>query len=304
MSDLDLPLRDRTYREPDGPHVTVCRGRDLADALEHLDSRPDCRALGVVGPLPGEVPDLAVLAGRRLLLTDPDQGRLRDAAAQAMEAGAEVEWLRGQRPDFWRLAAWALPVAAVVLAAGSATRMGRDKLLLPVDGAPIVLHAVEAASAGGCHQVIAVFSQDAVRDVIAGAATCVFNADAASGQASSLRAGLAAVPDSMAAALVMLGDQPLVGSRTVETLLRAWRREGARPAMATSYGPGKPWRPPVVLDRALFPELQALTGDAGARQVLEARPELVDTIVSTGRPDDVDTPADYAKILQLFPSGD
>lgn len=304
MSDLDLPLRDRTYRVPDGPHVAFCRGRDLLDAIEHVEARPDCRALGVIGPLPAEMPDLAVLAGRRVLLSDPDHGRLRSAAAAALDSGAEVEWIRGQRPDFWRLAAWALPVAAVVLAAGTATRMGRNKLLMPAADLPLIIHVVEAASEGGCHAVYAVYAQDEVREVIGESATCIHNPHAATGQASSLRAGLAALPDEMAAALVMLGDQPLVGSRTVETLLRAWRREGARPAMATSYGRGKPWRPPVVLDRSLFPELMSLTGDAGARQVLDRRPELVDTIVSTGRPDDVDTPEDYAKVLQLFPTGD
>ena len=305
MSDLDLPLRDRTYREPEGPHVTICRGRDFTDALEHLESRPDCRALAIVGPLPDGFADgrrLSPLAGRRVLLADGEPARLRDAAAAALDAGAEVEWLRGQRPDFWRLAAWALPVAAVVLAAGTATRMGRNKLLMPAGGVPLVSHVVEAATEGGCHHVVVVYSEAEVRDAVGDAATCVHNPEAASGQASSLRAGLGALGDDMAAALVMLGDQPLVGAMTVETLLKAWRREGARPAMATSYGPGKPWRPPVVLDRSLFPELMQLTGDAGARQVLEKRPELVDTIVSTGRPDDVDTPDDYAKILQLFPT--
>ena len=230
MSDLDLPLRDRTYREPEGPHVLLVRGRELDDALEHLDSRPDCRALGIIGPVPGDVPDLALLQGRRLLVCCEDGSRLRDLAEAGMNAGAEVEWLRTDKPDFDRLAAWALPVAGVVLAAGAASRMGSNKLLLDA------------------------------------------------------------------------GGQPLVGARTIEVILRAWRREGARPAVATSYnGRREDWRPPVLLDRSLWPELMTLEGDAGARQLLEKRPELVDTVHSTGRPDDVDTPEDYAKIVHLFP---
>src|SRR5437868_5627640 len=152
MSDLDLPLRDRIYREPDGPHVAVVRGRDLDGALDHLDVRPDCRALAVLG-CPKEPPDLELLSGRRLLVCD----------------GAS--------------------------------------------------------------------------------ATCVQNEDAASGQASSLRMGLQSMPEEIAGALVMLGDQPLVGSRTVSVLLRAWRREGARPAVAASYGDRDAWQPPVLLDR-------------------------------------------------------
>jgi CTP:molybdopterin cytidylyltransferase MocA len=306
MSDLDLPLRDRTYREPDGPHVVLVRGRDLDGALEHLDARPDCRALGVIGPLsgerPGDLPDLALLAGRRLLVCCEDGPRMREMAEAGMNAGAEVEWLRSDKPDFDRLAAWALPVAGLVLAAGSASRMGSNKLLLDAGGQPLVCHVVEAATEGGCHRVIAVYSQPGVKDAIGLSATCVENPDAASGQASSLKVGLASVPEDMAGALVMLGDQPLVGARTVEILLRTWRREGSRPAVATSYdGDRKDWRPPVLLDRALWPELMALEGDAGARQLLEKRPELVDTVHSAGRPDDVDTPEDYAKIVHLFP---
>ncbi|TMF84608.1 MAG: nucleotidyltransferase family protein [Chloroflexi bacterium] len=276
--------------------------RGFDDALEHLDSRPDCRALGIIGPVPGDVPDLALLQGRRLLVCCEEGTRLRDLAEAGMNAGAEVEWLRTDKPDFDRLAAWALPVAGVVLAAGAASRMGSNKLLLDAGGQPLVCHVIEAASGGGCHHVIAVYAQKPVKDAIGNSAVCVENPQAASGQASSLRVGLTAVPEDMAGALVLLGDQPLVGARTIEVILRAWRREGARPAVATSYnGRREDWRPPVLLDRSLWPELMTLEGDAGARQLLEKRPELVDTVHSTGRPDDVDTPEDYAKIVHLFP---
>lgn len=308
MSDIDLPIRERTYREPDGPHVLIVRGRELRDALEHLVHRPDCRALGILGPLPAGffdgAPDLGILAGRRVLVCDRDPDRLREAAGAAMEAGAEVEWLRSDRPDFDRVAAWALPVAGVVLAAGSARRMGRNKLLLDAGGKPLVAHVVEAASEGGCHQVIAVYADEEVMRTVGDTALCVHNPDADSGQASSLRAGLSAVPEEMAGAVVLLGDQPLVGSRTVGQLLRAWRREGARPAAATTYGGRGEWRPPVIVDRLLFPDLMALTGDTGARAVLDGRPELLDTVVAAGREDDVDTPEDYAKIVRLFPRQD
>jgi molybdenum cofactor cytidylyltransferase len=303
MSDLDLPLRDRIYREPDGPHVAIVRGRDLDAALDHLDARPDCRALAVVS-LPREVPDLELLNGRRLLVVDGDRAVMREFAEAGMAAGADVEWLHAERPDLHRIASWALPVGAIILAAGSATRMGRNKLLLEVGERPLVRHVIEAASEGGCHVINAVYADEAVREAIANAATCVHNAEAANGQSSSLRVGLQSMPEEVSGALVMLGDQPLVGARTVSLLLRAWRREGARPALAASYGDRGSWRPPVLLDRSLWPELMSLDGDVGARLLFAERPELLDTVPAAGRPDDVDTPDDYARIVQLFPRPD
>ncbi len=300
MSDLDLPLRDRIYREPDGPHVAIVRGRDLDGALDHLDARPDCRALAVIG-LTREVPDLELLSGRRLLVVDGDRARMREFAEAGMAAGAEVEWLHADRPEFNRVAAWALPVGGVILAAGAGRRMGGNKLLLQVGDQPLVRHVIEAASDGGCHVINVVYADEAVREAVGSSATCVLNPDASRGQSSSLRVGLQSMPEEIAGALIMLGDQPLVGARTVGMLLRAWRREGARPAAAASYGDRGSWRPPVLLDRSLWPEVISLDGDAGARQVFEERPELLDTVPAVGRPDDIDTPDDYARIVHLFP---
>jgi molybdenum cofactor cytidylyltransferase len=269
-------------------------------AMQHAAERADCRTVAVIS-LPATVPDLSALAGRRLLLVDGDSGRLRDFAEVALRADVEVEWIRSARPPFERLAAALLPVGAVVLAAGSSTRMpGSQKLLLEFDGRPMVRHAVEAASEGGCQQVVVVYSTDDVKEAVEGVAELVHNPDAHTGMASSLKAGLRALRPEIEAAVVLLGDQPLVGSRTVAALLRAWRREGSRPAVAVSKRRNE-WTPPVVLAREMWDDLYALEGDAGARQILDGHPELLDTVPAPGRPDDIDTPEDYAKILSLFP---
>src|SRR5256885_8236485 len=300
MGDLDLPVRGRTYREPEGPHSMVVRGRDLEAALQHVTARSDCRSVAVVG-LPEQVPDITPLVGKRLLLVDADSGRLRDFAEMAIRAGIEVEWIRSARPPFERLAAALLPVGGIVLAAGQSSRMpGSHKLLLDIDGVPMVRHVLEAASEGGCHQTVVVYAEDDVKHAINGRAELVYNAKAQTGMASSMQAGLRAMRPEIEAAMVVLGDQPLVGPRTVATLLRAWRREGSRPAVAVSQDDDG-WAPPVILARELWGELFALTGDAGARQVLQGRPELLDIVPAPGRPDDIDTPDDYAKIVRLFP---
>ena len=299
MGDLDLAVRGRTYREPEGPHSMVVRGKDLDAALQHVASRDDCRSVAVVG-LPEVVPDLSSLLGKRLLLVDGDNGRLRDFAEVAIRTGIEVEWVRSVRPPFDRLAAALLPVGGIVLAAGASSRMsGPQKVLLEVDGMPMVRHVYEAASEGGCHQTVVVYGDDEVKRAVDGTAQLVFNPDSRSGMASSLQAGLRAMKPEVEAAMVLLGDQPLVGSRTVATLLRAYRREGSRPAVAVSQDDG--WTPPVILSRELWGEIFELKGDAGARQILHGRPELLDIVPAPGRPDDIDTPDDYAKIVRLFP---
>ncbi len=283
MSDLEVPIRGRTYREPDGPHSVVVRGRDVVPALQHVASRPDCATLAVVG-VPDAIPDLSALAGRKVIAVDADSARLHDFAKAATEAAAEVEWIRAARPSSERLAASLLPVGAVVLAAGSSSRMGgTEKLLLDFDGQPMV-------------------RQKDVASAVDGAAELIYNPDAAQGMSTSLRRGLAGLRSDMEGALIVLGDQPLVGSRTVAALLRSWRREGSRPAVAMASSTPKPrWTPPVVLARELWPELEQLQGDSGARQLLEAHPELLDVVPAQGRPDDIDTPDDYAKIVRLFP---
>lgn len=301
MSDLELPIRGRTYREPEGPHSVVVRGRDLDSGLQHAAARSDCRALAVIG-LPADDRDLSVLAGRRLFLVDADSARLRDFAASALRAEADVEWIRSASPPFDRLADALLPVGAIVLAAGSSSRMsGPQKLLLEFDGRPMVKSVIEAASDGGCHQIVVVYSSDEVKDAVGVEAEVVHNPRARQGMASSLQVGLRAMRPDMEAAVVMLGDQPMVGSRTVAALLRAWRREGSRPAVAVARGDEGKWAPPVVLARELWDELMALEGDAGARQLLDRRPELVDVVPALDRLDDVDTPEDYANIVRLFP---
>src|SRR6267143_2299454 len=193
MGDLDLAVRGRTYREPEGAHSLVVRGTDLDSALQHLASRADCTALAIVG-LPETVPDMSSLARRRLLLVDGDNQRLREFAETAIRAGVEVEWIRSARHPFERLASALLPVGAVILAAGSSSRMaGSQKLLLEFDGKPMVRHALESASEGGCHQVVVVYVADDVKDAVGGDSELVHNPKASSGMASSLQAGLRAI---------------------------------------------------------------------------------------------------------------
>ena len=194
----------------------------------------------------------------------------------------------------------AAQVAGILLAAGAGSRIGRPKALIDVGGEPLAARGVALLRAGGAAPVIMVTGATAV--TLPGVIT-VHNPAWRTGMGSSLAAGLATVPGQCSAAVVALVDQPLVGPAAVARLIAAHQR-GAGVAVA-AYA-GQP-RNPVLLAREHWPEVTALaTGDQGARAFLRARPELI-TLVEcgdTGRPDDIDTGADLARITSLMRPGD
>src|SRR5262249_39601450 len=151
----------------------------------------------VIG-LPRKMPDLELLSSRRLLVVDGDRARMREFAEAGMAAGAEVEGLHAERPDFNRIATSTPPIKPIVLATGAGSRMGSNKLLLEVSEQALVRHVISAASDGGCHVINAVYADEAVREAIGGAATCVRNPDPDRGQSSSLRVGLQSLPEEIA----------------------------------------------------------------------------------------------------------
>jgi CTP:molybdopterin cytidylyltransferase MocA len=187
-------------------------------------------------------------------------------------------------------------VAGILLAAGSGSRLGQPKALVDIGGQPLVTRGVTLLRDGGAAPVIVVTGATAVD--LTGVIT-VHNPHWATGMGSSLAAGLATAPDECAAAVVALVDQPLVGAAAVRRLIAAFR---AGASVAVAAYDGRP-RNPVLLARPHWAEVTALAaGDAGAREFLRAHPELV-TLVEcgdTGRPDDIDTSEDLARIAGLL----
>jgi molybdenum cofactor cytidylyltransferase len=127
-------------------------------------------------------------------------------------------------------------------------------------------------------------------------AECVFNPDAAAGQSTSVRAGLAALSPNAESAVFILGDQPGVDPKVIDALIDAWR-ESRAPVVAPRYEDriGNP----ILFDRRVFPELVLLEGDTGARPVVRAYEDtgqLQLVPVNGAAPPDVDTEADYAAL--------
>jgi nicotine blue oxidoreductase len=182
-------------------------------------------------------------------------------------------------------------VAGVLLAAGSGSRLGQPKAAVEFAGSTLAERGVALLRSGGTDPVIVVTG--AVPVELPGV-LAVHNTEWAAGMGSSLATGLLALEGGVAAAVIALADQPLVGAEAVRRLIAAHAR-GAVVAVAAYQG--QP-RNPVLIDRRHWPAVLALaTGDAGARPFLRAHPELVTLIEcgDTGSPADIDTPEDLAR---------
>ncbi len=191
--------------------------------------------------------------------------------------------------------------AGIILAAGASRRMGRPKQLLEVGGRPLLEMIVDQANASQLDEVLVVLGAEANqirKSVDFGRAFVIINRDHATGMASSLRAGIAALDDEIDRAVVILGDQPAVTSSVLDELVDLQERSGL-PAAALSFD--GLLHPPVVLARALWPDLTALEGDVGCRALIRQRPELVATLPAEGghkHPTDIDTPEDYERLMK------
>jgi CTP:molybdopterin cytidylyltransferase MocA len=189
-------------------------------------------------------------------------------------------------------------VAGVLLAAGEGSRFGQPKALVELNGQTLAERGVNLLRAGGADPILVVTGAAPVQ--FDGART-VYNPAWRTGMGSSLRAALQALINTstdVGAVVVALADQPLVGAEAVARLIAAYR-DGASVAVAAYDGQA---RNPVLLAREHWAEvIGTATGDQGARAFLRARPDLV-TLVEcgdTGRPDDIDTPADLARITAV-----
>jgi CTP:molybdopterin cytidylyltransferase MocA len=188
----------------------------------------------------------------------------------------------------------------VLLAAGSGSRLGQPKALVELAGSTLAERGVALLSDGGADPVIVVTG--AVPVEIPGV-VAVHNPDWETGMGSSLATGLLALSNGDAeAAVIALADQPLVGAESVRRLIAAFRSGSA---VAVAAYDGKP-RNPVLIARKHWPAvLELADGDTGARPFLRAHPELVALIEcgDTGRPDDVDTPEDLARVRRAAATG-
>ncbi|MBM3220853.1 MAG: nucleotidyltransferase family protein [Candidatus Rokubacteria bacterium] len=187
-------------------------------------------------------------------------------------------------------------IAGLVLAAGLSRRMGTSKLVLPLDGKPLVRWSVERLLPHVDALIVVTPPDDAaLRAALDGLPVrFAVNPHPDAGQGASIAAGATALPADAEAVIVALGDQPRVPEGVLATLLDVFRRE-RKPIAAPVYQGTQ--GTPVIFAASVFDELRAVTGDAGARAVVRRDPGRVATVrVDAPMPPDVDTPEDYARL--------
>jgi molybdenum cofactor cytidylyltransferase len=186
---------------------------------------------------------------------------------------------------------------AVILAAGASTRMGQPKQLLPLDGQPLVVRSAEAALASSAWPVVVVLGANAgaIRPSLAKLPVLIAENPAwAEGMAASIRAGITTLQQfsrALEGAVVALCDQPAFSPGVIQRLVAAHQATGAG-IVAAHYG-GRNAAPALFL-REHFAALAALTGEEGARQLLNGGAARVATVDLPELAVDLDTPEDYA----------
>jgi CTP:molybdopterin cytidylyltransferase MocA/xanthine/CO dehydrogenase XdhC/CoxF family maturation factor len=184
-------------------------------------------------------------------------------------------------------------IAGLVLAAGMSSRMGKNKLTLPLGDKVLVRRPVEAALAAGLDPLIVVTGHEApeIHRALADLPVrFVQNADYAEGLSSSLRAGIAAVPASCDGAMVLLGDMPDISPGLISRLVAAFDPRQSRTICTATFG-GRRGHP-VLWGRPFFAEIDKLRGDTGARALIERHADsLCEVEADNDAPlVDIDTP--------------
>ncbi|HIJ86084.1 MAG TPA: molybdenum cofactor cytidylyltransferase [Desulfuromonadales bacterium] len=192
-------------------------------------------------------------------------------------------------------------ITGIVLAAGTGSRMGRTKQLLPFRGQALLECVVGNARASSLDRIIVVlgFQADAVAQLFAANdVTVVVNPAYESGQSTSLKAGLHAVTQEADAVLFLLGDQPLVTPETINRIISHYERFPHCPVVVPVFE-GRRGNP-ALFSRETFARIEALSGDCGARSLFAeyAGNILEVTVNDRSIHMDIDTEEDYHRLLE------
>lgn len=197
-------------------------------------------------------------------------------------------------------------VEGILLAAGLSTRFGQSKLIVKLGGKRVIDMVLCAAIESELAKLRLVVSRASfpenhiLEEIARHGVKIIFNPAPHKGMSSSLKLGLEQVSPHANGAMILLGDQPLISSRAINALIRAFRND---PSRIVRPAPGKRGANPVIFPKDLFPDLMKIQGDIGGREVIENnRTRLVEIDMTGERHDlDLDT-ADDMRLLERIVS--
>lgn len=188
-------------------------------------------------------------------------------------------------------------VAILLLAAGASTRMnGRDKLLEPINGTPLLAVMIARALATDAPVFVTLPADNPKRAALVGPlASPIIVSDARSGMAASLRAGIAALPSDCSAAMIVPADMPDLQTTDFKQMLQVFNQDKTAPILRATTQTGRHGHP-VILPQRFFQEIKTLTGDRGAAPLLRKHSAQIRTVplAGTRATTDLDTPQDWA----------
>ena len=197
-------------------------------------------------------------------------------------------------------------VAAVVLAAGAASRFGSPKALARLDGRPILEHVLDAVREAGIEQIVVVLgtAADEIEEGIRWLDERLVRNPDPRFLSSSLQVGVdaaAALDPDPSAVVIVLGDQPRTRPEVIRALIAAARRDD-RPVVVPRYADGGGANP-VLLKADAFELVDEATGDHGLGPVIEANDDLVLEVPVPGSNPDIDTPDDLRRLEEAMQAG-
>ncbi|MBW8876185.1 MAG: nucleotidyltransferase family protein [Acidobacteria bacterium] len=189
------------------------------------------------------------------------------------------------------------PVAGILLAAGTSSRMGSNKLFFELEGESVLRGAVRRALAGGLSPLLVVLghqSDEAARELEGLPCQWVLNPLYEQGINSSLKSGILAVPPEARAAMVLLADMPFVTPEMIAAMIARYRETRAPLVISDYEGVNAP---PMLYDRSLFNELLTMTGEGCGRQVVKRHRGEAEVLAwPASALGDIDVPEDYARV--------
>ena len=190
-------------------------------------------------------------------------------------------------------------IAAIILAAGASTRLGRPKQLLELQGKPLVVRACEAISSAGIKNITVVVGANAIQVRAALAkhpVRIVENPAWPEGMGASIRTGAVAITNNLDGVLIALCDQPYFSTEVVKKLLAAWNgTSGAPDAIVAARYAGRAGVP-AIFGQNYFTQLRTLTGSEGAKHILSDNARNLRPVDLPEMAVDVDTPEDWARV--------